>query len=178
MPNTNSGRIIQISKQRERAKEDVEKLKQKLEKEKSKSFPFFTFIYLILSVQADIKDKFTTNVETMEDQLKAETVGLVSLDRLKEKQLEFLKKADDLAIGKESSPVQDKPATASKSTVNRAAEKRVLSFGDFEDDEEDEDLAPPVEKRLGMNPDVDTSFLPDRDREQLLMKLAFNFKIS
>jgi hypothetical protein len=43
-----------------------------------------------------------------------------------------------------------------------------LSFAD----EEDEDLSPPIEKkRLGMNPDVETSFLPDQEREQELLRL-------
>ena len=36
-----------------------------------------------------------------------------------------------------------------------------------EDDEED---SPPKKKRFGMNPDVDTTFLPDRDRDDEVRK--------
>ena len=32
---------------------------------------------------------------------------------------------------------------------------------------------PMEKKRLGMNPDVETSFLPDREREQELIKFVF-----
>jgi hypothetical protein len=70
---------------------------------------------------ADIQSKFTTNVDKLEDQLKADTVGLVTLDKMKEKQLEFLKKADDFVTGKDRPSQQEKPAATSKS-VSRTAE--------------------------------------------------------
>lgn len=34
------------------------------------------------------------------------------------------------------------------------------------DNEEDDDMAAPIKKKVRKNPDVDTSFLPDRDREE------------
>lgn len=53
----------------------------------------------------------------------------------------------------------------------------MLSFAG--DDEEEEEVFIP-KKRHGMNPDVDTSFLPDKEREQMLIKkreqLAKEFK--
>jgi protein FAM50 len=43
----------------------------------------------------------------------------------------------------------------------------VLSFADFDEAEEGEEEAVPiVRKRLGMDPTVDTSFLPDRERDE------------
>lgn len=53
----------------------------------------------------------------------------------------------------------------------RAIQKRVLSFGGFDDDEDnDEPAVPIVRKRLGMDPTVDTSFLPDRERDEQLQR--------
>lgn len=70
------------------------------------------YFYVYCLVQADIQSKFTTNVDVAEEQLKADTVGLVSLDKMKEKQLEILKKGDDIIIGKESSPNTEKAASS------------------------------------------------------------------
>lgn len=127
MPNADSGRIIHIAKQRERNKEDVEKHMLKLEKERQSSESLNVKYYeklKILLVKATIETKFTTNVDKAEEQLKADTVGLVTLDKMKEKQLEILKKGDDIIIGKEikepTSSNQEK-ATTSKSN-NRAVE--------------------------------------------------------
>lgn len=47
-------------------------------------------------------------------------------------------------------------------------QKRVLSFA-F-DEEEEEELVEIPKKRMGMDPSVDTTFLPDKDREEALTK--------
>jgi len=56
-----------------------------------------------------------------------------------------------------------------KSRLKRKKDKleaRVLSFGDEEENEEEEEVVTQVKKKkVGKNPNVDTSFLPDRDRE-------------
>jgi len=55
-----------------------------------------------------------------------------------------------------------------KSRLKRKKDKleaRVLSFGDEDEHEEDEVTTQVKKKKVGKNPDVDTSFLPDRDRE-------------
>jgi len=44
-------------------------------------------------------------------------------------------------------------------------EARVLSFGDEDEHEEEEIITQVKKKKVGKNPNVDTSFLPDRDRE-------------
>uniref|UniRef100_A0A915LXD8 Protein FAM50 homolog n=1 Tax=Meloidogyne javanica TaxID=6303 RepID=A0A915LXD8_MELJA len=49
-------------------------------------------------------------------------------------------------------------------------EKRVLSFKNFDDEEEDEKPVVIVKKRLGMDPTVDTSFLPDRERDEQIQR--------
>ncbi|KAF7635127.1 UBIQUITIN_CONJUGAT_2 domain-containing protein [Meloidogyne graminicola] len=50
-------------------------------------------------------------------------------------------------------------------------EKRVLSFKNFDDEDEDsEQSVVIVKKRLGMDPTVDTSFLPDRERDEQIQR--------
>lgn len=77
---------------------------------------------MLLSVQTDIQNKFTSNVDATEEKLKADTVGLVTLDRMKEKQMEFMKKGDDVIIGKEASPVAQERTTSTSKSVTRTAE--------------------------------------------------------
>ncbi|KAI6218284.1 Protein FAM50-like protein [Aphelenchoides besseyi] len=153
MSKADSGRIIHINKQRERTKEDIEKRKKRLEEERQQ---------LLNGIQT----KFTTNVDQTEEKLKASTVGLVTLEEMKERQKELLQKADDIITGKSAST--NESASASTNSIQPVVQKRVLSFGGFDDEEEEEVVVP--KKRFGMNPDVDTSELPDRDREQELIK--------
>ncbi|KAI6179333.1 Protein FAM50-like protein [Aphelenchoides besseyi] len=167
MSKADSGRIIHINKQRERTKEDIEKQKKRLEEERQQ---------LLNGIQT----KFTTNVDQTEEKLKASTVGLVTLEEMKERQKELLQKADDIITGKSAST--NESASTSTNSIQPVVQvyqflemeittdilqKRVLSFGGF-DDEEEEVVVP--KKRFGMNPDVDTSELPDRDREQELIR--------
>ena len=57
----------------------------------------------------------------------------------------------------------DEPAKAGPSTV----EASVVNVGDDDDDDEDVDTEPTLKrKRFGKNPDVDTSFLPDVERDE------------
>uniref|UniRef100_A0A914I867 Protein FAM50 homolog n=1 Tax=Globodera rostochiensis TaxID=31243 RepID=A0A914I867_GLORO len=148
MSQADAGRIIHIGKRRERAKEDIESQRQRLEEERR-------------NLANSIKTKFTTNVDEQEEKFKARTVGLVTLDEVKERQNEFF-------YGDPSSkfPSEGRPK------FERAVQKRVLSFGAFDDDddEEDEGLIPITKKRLGMDPTVDTSFLPDRERDDQLQR--------
>uniref|UniRef100_A0A183BMR7 Protein FAM50 homolog n=1 Tax=Globodera pallida TaxID=36090 RepID=A0A183BMR7_GLOPA len=148
MSQADAGRIIHIGKRRERAKEDIESQRQRLEEERR-------------NLANSIKTKFTTNVDEQEEKFKARTVGLVTLDEVKERQNEFFYGSDpSLKFASEGRP-----------KFERAVQKRVLSFGAFDDDEEeDEELIPITKKRLGMDPTVDTSFLPDRERDDQLQR--------
>lgn len=104
MSRADAGRIIHISKRRERNKEDLTKQKTKLEEEQNRR----TFVSFLLAqttlfvnlVREGIKKKFTSNVDDTDERLKASTVGLVTLDEMKERQKEILQKADDIVTGK------------------------------------------------------------------------------
>ncbi|CAI4224793.1 unnamed protein product [Auanema sp. JU1783] len=155
MSRADSGRLIHLSKQRERAKEDIEQQKKKIEEEAIKG-------------AAGISSKFTANYDAIEDALKNKTVGLVTLDEMKEQQKDAIATREISIV--RGTLLKKKEATSS-SPDKRFTQKRVLSFAD--DDEEEEEEEEPVikpKKRLGMNPNIDTSFLPDRDRELELAK--------
>jgi protein FAM50 len=130
-------KAIHIAKQRRRNEEEIEKQKRKLEEEKQsrKSFSLFSLKITFILVQVDIQSKFTTNVSKADEKLKAETVGLVTLDEMREKQAEIFKKGDDILIGKESNSTQEKPEK-SKSVERTVEVCRVLVFfikiGDLE----------------------------------------------
>ncbi|KHJ94589.1 hypothetical protein OESDEN_05479 [Oesophagostomum dentatum] len=73
MSRADAGRLIHLSKKRERAKEDMEQQLKKMEEESSK-------------LAAGISSKFTANYDAVEENLKSKTVGLVTLDEMREKQ--------------------------------------------------------------------------------------------
>ena len=43
------------------------------------------------------------------------------------------------------------------------------------EEEEEEEVSPPKKKRFGMNPEVDTKYLPDRDRDEEVVILKTGF---
>ncbi|KAK0410857.1 hypothetical protein QR680_005365 [Steinernema hermaphroditum] len=139
MSHADGGRIIHLAKRRERAREDAELRLQQLEEERR-------------NAGAGIETKFTANYDAIEETLKSRTVGLVTLDEMREKQKDAVVQSDQN---------EDK----------LSSQKRVLSFAFEDEEEEDEEPVPPLKKRLGMDPTVDTSFLPDREREEKLAQL-------
>ncbi|KAK6025051.1 XAP5 protein [Ostertagia ostertagi] len=96
---------------------------------------------------AGITSKFTANYDAVEEHLKTKTVG------------------EETVVRGESSKAHKSDGSGSNSTADgKVAQKRVLSFA-FEDEEEEEEAPVITKKRLGMDPTIDTSFLPDKDRE-------------
>ncbi|VDN07049.1 unnamed protein product [Thelazia callipaeda] len=152
MSKADEGRLIHIAKKRERAKEAIEQRRRKLEEETK-------------SLKSGITTKFTANYDAVEDSLKTSTIGLVTLDEMREKQRDVVE-ARELQIAVEGSSKDKAHGTVNES---KSCYKRVLSFA-FNDDEEE--LSVPLEKkRVGMDPTVETAFLPDCDREKELARL-------
>lgn len=152
MSRADAGRIIHLAKKRERAKEDAEQQRKKIEEETAK-------------LSGGITDKFTANYDAVEVEIKSKTVGLVTLSEMKEKQKDAVEgRESDVvrAMGESSKRIIDKKSEEAPKSISR--KKNVLSFGHDVDEDEEEDVFVP-KKRLGMDPSVDTSFLPDRDRE-------------
>lgn len=97
----------------------------------------------------------------MEAQFKAATIGLVSAADYAKTRAELEAKRDEqLSVIKEDLKQKRKEEMSKK--------KSALSFDVDEEDEATAGGAPPIPKRskLSKDPEVDTSFLPDRERDE------------
>lgn len=171
-----AGRAMQLMKKREKQREQLEQLKLKIAEENS--------------VKANIDKKFSAHYDAVEAELKSSTVGLVTLNDMKAKQEALVKEREKQLAKKELSKELQQKLEQQRERERKKEQKRKiasLSFNlDEEEDNEEDDLEDDVEseevedeenehyteevalkkKKLGKNPDVDTSFLPDRDREE------------
>ncbi|XP_044162212.1 protein FAM50A [Bufo gargarizans] len=164
-----AGRAMQLMKKREKQREQLEQLKQKIAEENV--------------VKANINKKFSAHYDAVEAELKSSTVGLVTLNDMKAKQEALVKEREKQLAKKEQFKDLQLKLEKQRERERKKEQKRKiasLSFNidDDEDEEEDEDdmeeeeeelekeELPKKKKKLGKNPDVDTSFLPDRDREE------------
>lgn len=173
------GRAMQLMKKREIQLQEIEFRKKKIEEE--------------LKVN-NIESKFATHYDAVEQQLKTSTIGLVTLDQMKAKQEDIVREREkNLAQKKDEKAREQIKALEAKQAEKNKQLRQInsLSFNLNEDDEEDDeaddgddDNGPSasskpekrwadrnkdeilVVKKIRKNPDVDTSFLPDRDREE------------
>ncbi|XP_053406568.1 protein FAM50A-like [Mercenaria mercenaria] len=165
------GRAQILMKKRQKEQEEMEIKRKKIEED--------------LSV-GSIQNKFASHYDAVEQQLKSNTIGLVTLNEMRAKQETLIKQREKQLAKKDAEArliEKEKEDKKRKEKMKIAA----LSFDPDEDEDEDDDDEEeekvPVKKepefterkirkkRLGMNPDVDTSFLPDRDREEAENKL-------
>lgn len=168
-------RALQLQNKREKAKEDLEIRKRKIEEE--------------LKVSS-IDTKFASHYDAIEAQLKSSTVGLVSLSEMKARQETAVKERERQIAQKNAQALQKQLDEKNEEKARQKKQIKALSFNFDEDevDEDDEDDEPVVkvkiEKRVNeddedneeekiikkckitKNPEVDTSFLPDREREE------------
>ncbi|EDQ85791.1 uncharacterized protein MONBRDRAFT_28793 [Monosiga brevicollis MX1] len=160
-------RAIELMRQREKREQELKEQTERMEQEQAR--------------HARVAGKFETRISNAaEAEAAVKTYGLVTLDQMKAVQAEAeaaraRKVADALAAEeaeaakKAAMPEPTKKRTKAKVKVSLLycipLRTAVLSFGGDEEEEEDEAPLPP-KKRLGKNPEVDTSFLPDREREE------------
>ncbi|XP_047477553.1 protein FAM50A-like [Penaeus chinensis] len=166
-----AGRAMQIMKRREKELEEMEQKKRKLEES--------------LKINK-IENKFAVHYDAVEQQLKSSTIGLVTLNEMKAKQEDVVKEREkELARKqKEQEKLMKKEIEAKQAKKKEQRDKIAkLSFcpDDEEEGEDEEEEVEEVEEeeekvvevktseskefRMAKNPDVDTSFLPDRERE-------------
>ncbi|XP_062539006.1 protein FAM50 homolog [Armigeres subalbatus] len=170
------GRAMQLMKKREIAQQEIEFRKKKIEEDLKVS---------------NIENKFATHYDAVEQQLKTSTIGLVTLDEMKQKQEDIVREREKkLAQKKEEKDREKLKALEAKQAEKDRQRKQIqaLSFNPDDDEEEDEDIeeepleikprkwqtdecTEPKIKKIKKNPDVDTSFLPDREREEMDNKL-------
>ncbi|KAJ9096650.1 hypothetical protein QFC20_006366 [Naganishia adeliensis] len=158
-----------LEKQRQQAHEEFIKAKEALAKETEKK-------------GASAAERFIARTEGAAEKLAKSTVGLVTLD-------EFRRTRDEIEEAQRMEAAQkqttaDLQAGSKKKKEKKKKEKAKLSFAMDGEDEEDDDVSAPstsnkkrsneesdegaaAKKAKSMkNPAVDTSFLPDRDREE------------
>lgn len=166
-----AGRAMQLMKKRELAQAEIELRKKKIEEEMKLS---------------NIENKFAKHYDAVEAQLKSSTIGLVTLDEMKAKQETIVQERAKRLVQKEKEVEFEKQRQLEAKLEEKRRQQRkikALSFiGDIEEESENEEpeeeeeeneediedepsTSQPLPKKIKKNPDVDTSFLPDRDRE-------------
>lgn len=161
-----AGRAMQLMKKREQALQEIELRKKKIEED--------------LKIN-NIENKFATHYDAVEQQLKSSTIGLVTLNEMKAKQENIVKEREKKLAQKQAEKEREKlKALEAKQAEKNRQKKQIQSLSfNFEDDQDEEeedekeepswkDISeiPPPKKKIRKNPDVDTSFLPDREREE------------
>ncbi|XP_011505373.1 PREDICTED: protein FAM50 homolog [Ceratosolen solmsi marchali] len=167
-----AGRAMQLMKKREIAQQEIELRKKKIEND--------------LKIH-NIENKFATHYNAVEQQLKTSTIGLVTLDEMKAKQENIVKERERKLAQKEKEKEQEKERALAAKQAERTKQKKQIQALSFNLDEEEEQdnfqedsntrKTKSIEclelaiKKIKKNPDVDTSFLPDREREEEENKL-------
>ncbi|XP_034944767.1 protein FAM50 homolog [Chelonus insularis] len=169
-----AGRAMQLMKKREIAQQEIEFRKKKIEDD--------------MKIH-NIENKFATHYNAVEQQLKTSTIGLVTLDEMKAKQEIIVRERERKLAQKEREKAQEKERVLAAKQAEKNKQKkqiRALSFNMNEDEViSDDDSTTDYQlsndqnklissnfdesfrtvKKIKKNPDVDTSFLPDRERE-------------
>ncbi|KII88381.1 hypothetical protein PLICRDRAFT_175977 [Plicaturopsis crispa FD-325 SS-3] len=150
-----------LTKQRNQMREDFERQKATLINETEKARPS--------------SNRFVGQHDSVEETLKMNTVGLVHLEEFQQKRKEL-----EEAQAREAARTNDLKEETKKVKKRKKAAKATLSFA-MDDEEENNDdsrassstpnpdagAEPPAKRgKFRKNPHVDTSFLPDRDREE------------
>ncbi|KAJ2744874.1 hypothetical protein GGI20_002603 [Coemansia sp. BCRC 34301] len=116
---------------------------------------------------AESSAKFVSKEESVENKLKLSTIGLVKLEefqRIKGELEEERQREAANTLG--TSQGSDSETTARQKAKKKTKKPATLTFCDGDDDDDDDDVL--VKRRgsgVGKNPHVDTSFLPDKQRE-------------
>jgi protein FAM50 len=176
-PASESQRVMQLQKKRERHLDDIEIKKKKLADD--------------LKV-GKMESKFSAHYDEVENDLKSSTVGLLTMDEMKSRQDKAVKDREMLLARKDREELlvlRREEKEREKQRKRQSQQIKALSFNPDEEEVGDEPEIkqdPDVEetkpeastmedllkrKRFGKNPDVDTSFLPDVDRDEEENKL-------
>eukprot|EP00960_Hanusia_phi_P040467 754455-Hanusia_phi.AAC.1 len=109
----------------------------------------------------------TSKGDVIQDELGKVTVGLVTLEQLKKHKEELAKKEQILEHLQRKEEIENEKQKREADRKNRKSKltKSTLSFGDEAEELEEEEVEPVAKKKVVKNPTVDTSFLPDKDRE-------------
>ncbi|ELK38601.1 Protein FAM50A [Myotis davidii] len=152
-----AGRAMHLMKKREKQREQMEQMKQRIAEENI--------------MKSNIDKKFSAHYDAVEAELKSSTVGLVTLNDMKAKQeaLELQLKLEKLREKERKKEAKRKISCLSFTVGEEEEEEEVseeLEEVALDEEELEREEIAAKKRKLGKNPDVDTSFLPDRDREE------------
>lgn len=159
--NLAGSRAAQLTKQREKQLADYEAKKSHIKQLHSADL-------------SRINDKFSAATNAVEQDFQRRTVGLVSAEdfrKAREEQQEEQQQAQSRDLQREEQQRVTEAKAKEKDRVNsRKRMLSTLSFGEDEDgedrDEEQELPASLAKKKVTKDPTVDTSFLPDAERDR------------
>ncbi|KAJ2938827.1 hypothetical protein O0L34_g18452 [Tuta absoluta] len=174
-----AGRAMHLMKKREKAQQEIELRKKKIEED--------------LKIE-NIENKFATHYDAVEAQLKSSTIGLVTLDEMKAKQEHIVQEREKKLAQKKAEKEKERQKEIEAKQAQKNKQKRQIQALSFDpegmEDEEEEEIEQPVPekswqekeeepilKKIKKNPDVDTSFLPDREREEADLKLREELRL-
>jgi protein FAM50 len=171
-------RAMQLQKRRAQQQEDIEIKKKKIEEDNK---------------MTSIDNKFKVHhYDAVEQLLKTDTIGLVTLEDMKRKREAIIEQREQQLARERSAKLQEEIEKKQKKEIQKTHIQKLSFADDFFDEENDDednsgcknkpnDTVEPKEetevkdtpeddlklkKRFGKNPNVDTSFLPDKEREQ------------
>ncbi|XP_012502454.1 PREDICTED: protein FAM50B [Propithecus coquereli] len=151
-----AGRAMHLIKKREKQKEQMQVLRRRIAEE--------------TLLKSKVDKKFSAHYDAVEAELKSSTVGLLTLNDMKAKQEAVLRERARRRARREQLEERRLRLQRLRDEERRRERKRKisrLSFSlDDNDDQGGEAGAGKSQRNLGKNPDVDTSFLPDRAREE------------
>mmetsp|Transcript_39547 Transcript_39547/g.77447 ORF Transcript_39547/g.77447 Transcript_39547/m.77447 type:complete len:338 (-) Transcript_39547:129-1142(-) len=159
-------RMLAMAKKREEEIRQMEEAKAKIRQDNAVSVGSFG-------------SKFgKSTAEVLTDELSKKTVGLVTLEDLKKTKEDLAKKERILGELQRQETLEAEAKVEGAKRKNRKVKvvKSALSFADDEGGEEGEEEESFVPKKKLKNPTVDTSFLPDRERE--LMEIEERKKLT
>ncbi|KAL3321183.1 Protein fam50a [Cichlidogyrus casuarinus] len=165
-------RTILLLKEREKQRKEIEFQKKKLATEMA---------------VGEMSTKFSTNsYDVIEQQLKTDTVGLVTLDEMKARQEAIMAERERKIIF--AGQAEERARQAKKAAILKNKGPISFEIGAEEDDDDDEpkikkakeaqekiedekredETSSLPKRRLGKNPNIDTSYVPDiyRDEEE------------
>lgn len=162
--NLAGSRAAGLSKKRDAEKAEYEEQKSKIKKQNSVSI-------------GKIDDKFNAQSDSLEQEFRRKTVGLVTLEEFRNARActdEQVKTEKDEII--KQNEIASQKAKQESREIKRKTMQKKLSFQlDEEEENGNEGSSSSVSlsqksKKVLKNPTVDTSFLPDRERESELQK--------
>lgn len=154
-------RALQLSNEREKQRLKYEQSKQWIKEQNAVTI-------------GRIDDKFTTGSDAVDAEFRRRTVGFQSAEDFKRvrENLRSIQAAEELTANDERKRLSEFKDKSRQEKRLKMVSKLSFSHDDDEeevDDESDEQQrAGSVQRKLMKNPNVDTSFLPDRERDLMI----------